>query len=125
MIALFNGNDVYHAATVAFIRANQSELVTTIASLTETLHLLNFSRNAQVDFLEWVYAGAVSIESIENADLPRIVELTKKNADLPANRRETAVYRPDQINLVLLVETPSDLLPKLPMKKNKSGIFSQ
>ena len=83
MIALFNGNDVYHAAAVAFIRANQSELVTTIASLTETLHLLNFSRNAQVDFLEWVYAGAVSIESIENADLPRMIELTKKYADLP------------------------------------------
>ncbi|MAT95614.1 MAG: pilus assembly protein [Anaerolineaceae bacterium] len=83
LIALFNGNDLYHTASVAFIKANQSELVTTIASLTETLHLLHFSRNAQIDFLEWVYAGAVSIESIENADLPRIIELTKKYADLP------------------------------------------
>jgi hypothetical protein len=83
LIALFNGNDMYHAASVAFIKANRSELVTTIASLTETLHLLNFSRNAQIDFLEWVYAGAVAIESIENADLPRIIELTRKYADLP------------------------------------------
>lgn len=83
LIALFNGNDVYHAASVAFIKANRRELITTIASLTETLHLLNFSRNAQIDFLEWVYAGAVSIESIENVDLPRIIELTKKYADLP------------------------------------------
>jgi uncharacterized protein len=83
LIALFNGNDVYHAASVAFIKTNQSELVTTLASLTETLHLLNFSRQAQLDFLEWVYAGAVSIESIENADLPRIIALTKKYADLP------------------------------------------
>ncbi len=83
LIALFNGNDTYHAASVAFIRANQSELVSTIASLTETLHLLNFSRKAQIDFLEWVSAAAVTIEPIENADLPRIIELTKKYADLP------------------------------------------
>lgn len=83
LIALFNGNDQYHAASVAFVKANRSELVTTIASITETLHLLSFNRNAQIDFLEWVYAGAVTIESIETADLQRIIELTKKYADLP------------------------------------------
>ena len=83
LIALFNGNDEYHAPSVAFIRANRSELVTTIASITETMHLLSFNRKAQIDFLEWIYAGSVTIEPIETFELQRIIELTKKYADLP------------------------------------------
>lgn len=83
LIALFNGNDTYHAASVSFIKANRSELVTTIASITETLHWLSFNRHAQIDFLEWVHAGAVTIEPVTNSDLQRIIELTKKYADLP------------------------------------------
>jgi predicted nucleic acid-binding protein len=58
-------------------------LITTIASITETLHLLNFNRNAQIDFLEWVNQGAVEIYSIENIDFGRIKELTIKYSDLP------------------------------------------
>jgi len=36
LIALFNGNDKYHKASVEFIKNNQYELVTTIASITKT-----------------------------------------------------------------------------------------
>lgn len=83
LIALFNRRDSYHAASVEFIKNNRNELVTTIASLTETLHLLNFNRNAQIDFLGWVNAGAVTIEPITASDLQRIRELIIKYADLP------------------------------------------
>ncbi len=83
LIALFDRDDDYHLASKKFIQENQYELVTTIASLTETLHLLDFNRNAQIDFLSWVSAGAVSIEAITANDLYRIKELTLKYADLP------------------------------------------
>ncbi len=83
LIALFDGDDAYHAASVAFIKSNQYELITTIASLTETLHLLDFNRQAQIDFIGWVSAGAVSIEGITANDLLRIQELTIQYADLP------------------------------------------
>jgi predicted nucleic acid-binding protein len=83
LIALFNKNDKYHAASVDFLKHNHSQLITTIASMTETLHLLNFNRNAQIDFLEWVAAGAIEIEPITGVDLLRIRELTIKYADLP------------------------------------------
>ena len=100
LIALFNGNDQYHAASVAFIKANRSELITTIASITETLHLLSFSRNAQIDFLEWIYAGAVTIESIETADLDRIIALTKKYADLPMDFGDAClVFLGEKLNI--------------------------
>ncbi len=51
LIALFDRNNKNHLASVEFIRNNKCELITTIASITETLHLLDFSRYAQIDFL--------------------------------------------------------------------------
>ncbi len=83
LIALFDRTDKYHSASIEFIKNNKSELITTIASITETLHLLDFSRKAQIDFLGWVNAGALSIEQITSNDLARIQELTIKYSDLP------------------------------------------
>lgn len=83
LIALFDRSDKYHLASVEFIKHNKSELITTIASITETLHLLDFSRNAQIDFLAWINAGAVTIENITSNDFARIKELTIKYSDLP------------------------------------------
>ncbi len=83
LIALFDRNDKYHLASIKFIKNNNSELVTTLASVTEILHLLDFNRNAQIDFLGWVNAGAVTLESISSDDLQRIKELTIKYSDLP------------------------------------------
>ncbi len=83
LIALFDRNDKYHLASIKFIKDNNSQLVTTLASVTETLHLLDFNRNAQIDFLGWVNAGAVTLEPISSDDLQRIKELTIKYSDLP------------------------------------------
>ena len=47
------------------------------------MHLLDFNRNSQIDFLGWVNAGAVTLESITSYDLQRIKELTIKYSDLP------------------------------------------
>ncbi len=83
LIALFDASDMYHSESVNFIKNNKLPLVTTIASITETLHLLDFNRNAQIDFIEWVYRGAVEIQNIENNDFGRIKALTEKYHDLP------------------------------------------
>jgi predicted nucleic acid-binding protein len=68
MIALFDASDKHHQAAVNFIRTNSSQLITTLASVTETLHMLDFSRQAQLDFLELLHRGAVEIQHIGNAD---------------------------------------------------------
>ncbi|MEA3544875.1 MAG: PIN domain-containing protein [Thermodesulfobacteriota bacterium] len=83
LIALFDASDKYHSKSVNFIKSNKFPLVTTIASVTETLYLLDFNRNAQIDFIEWIYRGAVEIKSIENNDFGRLKELTEKYRDLP------------------------------------------
>jgi len=83
LIALFDRSDKYHQASTEFIKNNRSELITTLASITEVLHLLDFSRNAQVDFLSWIDSGAVTVEPITTNDFQRIGELIKKYSDLP------------------------------------------
>ena len=96
LIALFNSSDKYHQKSLEFIKQNKFQIVTTIASITETLHLLDFNRNAQIDFLEWVNRGAVEIHNIENSDFQRIKELTEKYRDLPMDFADSC--------LVLLAE---------------------
>ena len=100
LIALFDRNDKYHLASVEFIKNNRSELITTIASITETLHLLDFSRNAQIDFLDWVNAGALNIEQITPNDFARIKELTIKYSDLPMDFADAClVFLGEKLNI--------------------------
>jgi uncharacterized protein len=83
LIALFDASDKYHQKTIDFIKSNDLPLITTIASITETLHLLDFNRNAQLDFLEWIYRGAVEVYPVEKNDFKRLKELAEKYRDLP------------------------------------------
>ncbi len=100
LIALFDSSDKYHQEAVNFIKSNKYPLVTTLASITETLHLLDFNRNAQIDFLEWVHRGAVEIHNIENSDFKRLRELTEKYHDLPMDFADSClVYLAEKLNL--------------------------
>lgn len=83
LIALFDSSDDYHSKVIEFIKNNKLPLITTIASITETLHLLDFNRNAQIDFLEWVSRGGLEVHNIENPDFQRLKDLTEKYRDLP------------------------------------------
>ena len=100
LIALFDRKDKYHIASVEFVKTNHSELITTLASVTETLHLLDFNRNAQVDFLGWVIAGAVTIEPIALDDLQEIKDLIIKYSDLPMDFADAClVFLGDKLNI--------------------------
>ena len=100
LIALFDASDKYHHDAVNFIKTNSYPLVTTIASITETLHLLDFNRNAQIDFLEWIDRGAMEIHNIEQNDFARIKELTIKYLDLPMDFADSClVFLAEKLNL--------------------------
>ena len=83
MIALFDASDKYHRQSAEFIKATNARLITSLASITETLHLHSFNRNAQADYLQWLNFGAVEIENIENLDLSDIRAMMLKYSDLP------------------------------------------
>jgi predicted nucleic acid-binding protein len=83
MIALFDSSDKYYSIAKDFVEGNTSELLTSIASVTETMYMLDFNKNAQIDFLEWLIRGAVQIIDIGIDELDRIKVLLKKYQDLP------------------------------------------
>ena len=100
LIALFDASDHFHRATLDFIKVNRFPLVTSLASITETLHLLDFNRDAQIDFLEWVGRGGVEIHGIQNSDFRRLRELTQKYRDLPMDFADAClVYLAEKLGL--------------------------
>ena len=109
LIALFDGSDKYHSASVEFIKTNHSELITTLASVTETLHMLDFNRNAQIDFLDWVNAGAVILEPITSDDFLRIRELVTKYSDLPMDFADAClVFLAEKFNITRIATIDRD-----------------
>ena len=93
IIALFDSSDKYHQLSLDFIKNNPHQLLTSLASITEALHLLDFNRNAQTDCLSWVISGAVIVEDIGLEDLIRIKQLIIKYADMPMDFADACLVR--------------------------------
>jgi len=109
MIALFDADDKYHRKAMAFIQENRLPLVSTLASITEALHLLDFNRNAQIDFLDWISKGAIEIHNIEVPDFPRIRDLTAKYHDLPMDFADAClVYLAEELNITRIATIDRD-----------------
>ncbi len=84
IVALFDKDEREHAAAQQFIGGSTANLVTNVAVFTEVLFLLAFSVQAQTSFLEWSQQ-ALEIDRDTAEDIPRIIEIIKKYADLPAD----------------------------------------
>ena len=109
LIALFDKSDKYHESAIKFLKNNKLPLITTIASITETLHLLDFNRNAQIDFLEWINNGALEIHNIEISDFHRIKDLTEKYSDLPMDFADSClVFLAEKLNINTIVTIDID-----------------
>lgn len=109
LIALFDASDKYHHAALNFIKVNRYPLITTLASITEAFYLLDFNRNAQKDFLVWVYKGAIEIHHIENGDFKRLSDLTMKYSDLPMDFADSClVYLAEKLNLDTIATVDRD-----------------
>lgn len=109
LIALFDASDSYHVAAIHFLKTNTYPLLTTIASVTETLYLLDFNRNAQIDFLEWIYRGGIEIYPIDNSAIKRIKQLMEKYRDLPMDFADAClVYLAEKLQLHTIVTIDRD-----------------
>lgn len=83
LVALFDRSDKYHQKTIGFIENFNGQLVTSLATITETIYLLDFSQQAQHAFLTWVAEGALTIQEIDANDGEYIVNKFQKYSDLP------------------------------------------
>jgi predicted nucleic acid-binding protein len=109
LIALFDADDNHHKKAVNFIKKNKLPLVTTLASITETLHLLDFNHNAQIDFLDWISKGALEIHNIDITAFNRLRDLTIKYKDLPMDFADAyLVYLAEELNVTKIATIDRD-----------------
>ena len=91
LIALFDRDDKYHRKIIDFLKGESAHLVTTWPVLTEVTHMLDFSVEAQLDFLRWVHRGGVEIHQLTVHDLERIIALTETYRDRPMDLADASL----------------------------------
>ena len=129
LIALFDNSDKYHKKVRDFLKGlmpgQAFRFVSTIAVFTEVSHILDFSINAQRDFYEWVMCKGVIISDINQNDMPRLVELTGKYADLPMDFADaTLVITAEKTGIREIISLDKDFeIYRLPGREKISNIF--
>ena len=125
LIALFDVDDNYHGKIKDFFFKHRYSFISTLAVLTETSHMLSFNINAQQDFYEWVMRKGVIISDINQHDMPRIVELTAKYADLPMDFADaTLVITAEKTGIREIISLDKDFdVYRLPGREKIRNVF--
>ncbi|MEW5785373.1 MAG: pilus assembly protein [Bacillota bacterium] len=109
LIALFDKDDRYHKAITAFLPGFKERLVTSWAVITETLHMLDFNIQVQLDFLRWIERDALEIPILTKSHITRIIELTTQYADLPMDFADaTLLILSDSEHIDCIISIDSD-----------------
>jgi predicted nucleic acid-binding protein len=83
LISLFDSSQRNHKLILQFLKEHKYRYISTLAVYAEVSHMLDFSLQAQQDFYKWTVIHGVILSDINQHDMPRIAELTKKYSDLP------------------------------------------
>ena len=123
LAALFDKDDRHHEKVVDFIKGKRFKFVTTTAVLTEATHLLDFSVDAQINFLQWILNSG--IEEVGIRDISRIIELTKKYSDRPMDFADaTLVIAAERTGIKTIISIDSDFdIYRLPGKIKIENVF--
>jgi predicted nucleic acid-binding protein len=126
LIALFDSSERRHRGVREFLRRNPYRYVSTLAVFTEVSHMLDFSLRAQGDFYEWVMHKGVIISDINQNDMPRIVELTEKYADLPMDFADaTLVVTAEKTGIREIISLDKDFdIYRLPGKERIHNVYA-
>jgi predicted nucleic acid-binding protein len=127
LIALFDSSEKHHVAVKAFLKTNLYRYVSTLAVFAEVSHMLDFNQKAQRDFYEWVIYKGVIISDINQHDMPRLLELTDKYADLPMDFADaTLVITAEKTGIREIISLDKDFdIYRLPGREHIRNVFSQ
>ena len=125
LIALFDVNDNCHKSVREFLIKNPYCFISTLAVFTEVSYFLSVSIKAQMDFFEWVMHKGVIVSDINQNDIPRIMELTKKYADLPMDFADaTLVVSAEKTGIRKIVSLDKDFnIYRLPGKEKIRNVY--
>lgn len=122
LIALFDSSDRFHTAVLNCLRSYRGQLLSSWPVLTEVSHMLDFSLQAQLDFLAWVHSGAVQLAEIEQSELLSMRQMMEKYGDLPMGLADASLLylaNRDDIRQIISIDSDFDVyrtLKKKPLK---------
>ena len=91
MIALFDRDDAHHQHAGEFLRrSGDCRLITTSLVIGEVAAMLCDVQPNLFRFMDWLSA-VVEIDDALREDLPRMIEIMKKHADLPADLADVSL----------------------------------
>jgi len=109
LIALFDKDDIYHQQILEFLKSYNGHLYTSWPVITETLHMLIFSTEVQLDFLRWLDRGGLRVLNFDQSILKRVISLTKKYNDLPVDFADASlVAAAERENIKDIISIDSD-----------------
>lgn len=110
-VALFDPDDRWHAAAVAAIAALRpgTHVLTSLAVVTETTHLLDFDLRNQFAFLDWLAAGGALVRDIPRNGITACRERMARYADRPMDFADaTLVWIAEQEGITQVLSIDAD-----------------
>lgn len=109
LIALFNKKDKYHVTILKYLKKFNGRLKTTWIVVSEVMHLLSFSVNVQLNFLEWIARGGLIVEDIKTEDIEYLIKRIKKYSDLPMDLADASLMcLAERENILQVLSIDSD-----------------
>nr|WP_245212741.1 PIN domain-containing protein [Rhodohalobacter sp. SW132] len=104
---MFDKSDQHHERVLGFMKAFEGKLVSTWPVLSEVCYMLDFNRETQLDFLEWVVQGGIDVHNLEQWQLNRIRHRIETYSDLPADLADCTlidVAETERLNAIITLD---------------------
>jgi uncharacterized protein len=105
LIALFDNSDQYHKKVLSAMKGYHGRLITTWPVITEVSYMLDFSRETQIDFLDWIVAGGLDIHNTNQWQLRNIRDWFETYSDLPADLADCTLLEVAEIEKIESIMT--------------------
>lgn len=108
-VTLYNRTDNYHAKVYNFFKNCTSQLLTTVACITETMHLLPSDWRIKNELMLAIARNAIECEDLHASDFTRMAELNEKYADLPGDFADlTLIAVSERLDIEAIATLDSD-----------------
>lgn len=91
LVALLDADDAHHRACTRAVRSLSEPLATVWPAVTEAMHILRFSWQAQDALWQMLESGANRLLPLDRGDARRMRELMRKYRDLPMDLADAAL----------------------------------
>jgi predicted nucleic acid-binding protein len=109
LVAFYDRKDEYHQQSLSFFSNCTSQLITTIACVTEVMWLLAPNTKVQNEFLSALSKRAFLCEHLLPSDYQRIQELNSTYQDLPADFTDLSLIAiSERLNISAIVTLDKD-----------------